>query len=351
LEGLPDEFLDKPFDESYCDTHVIPSVKEHTADNQVVQQELGGLLDDLDDLLDDFLDDDELIKPSPAPSTGQEDPIMTVNPPAKEHTIDDQVLSFGKHAYTPPSGETMLCSVPECDDDFRGWRVKPKGTVSSEKQHLVDGWNVAYDGVPCWSTSDEVQVVPHENTIVEFDGHLSAHESIACHTAPRGKVGLTPSKWQVVEAIWKKHCDHTATVDDIPESNQANQKVHFHALKETRLFEVSKDERNGKKRAWLLISGGVDRNTDKMHDHWRHSGRNSIHWFHESKRVEMCLEVDAWMVDQQARMAQQGFHKAAMAELMDSTKHSQWDLPFGGSSKAAGGWKSTVNSMVVWFVS
>jgi len=35
-------------------------------------------------------------------------------------------------------------------------------------------------------------VVPHKNTIVEFDDHLSAHESIACHTAPRGKVGLSP---------------------------------------------------------------------------------------------------------------------------------------------------------------
>jgi len=89
-------------------------------------------------------------------------------------------------------------------------------------------------------------------------------------------------------------------VDDIQESNQANQKVHFHALKETHLFEASKDERDGKKLTWLLISSGVERNTDEMHDHWRHSGRNSISWFHDSKRVEMRLEVDAWMVDQQA---------------------------------------------------
>jgi len=164
LEGLPDEFLDELIDESYCDTHATPSVKENTADNQVVQQELDGLLDDMDDLLDDFLDDDKLIKPSPAPSTEQEDPILTVTPPVKEHTVDDQVLFIGKHAYTPPSGETMLCSAPECDDDFRGGRVKPKRTVSAEKQHLVDGWNLACDGVPCWSTSDEAQVVPHENT-------------------------------------------------------------------------------------------------------------------------------------------------------------------------------------------
>jgi len=140
-------------------------------------------------------------------------------------------------------------------------------------------------------------------------------------------------------------------VDDLQESNQANQKVHFHALKVTCLFEVSKDKWDDKKLTWLLISSGVERNTDKMHDHWRCSGRNSICWFHDSKRVEMRLEVDAWMVDQQARMARQGFHKAAMAELMDNTKHSKWDLPFGGSSKAAGEWKSTVNSIVVWLVS
>jgi len=94
------------------------------------------------------------------PLNKRTDPIPTVNPPAKEHTVDDQVLSFGKQAYAPPSGETMLCSAPDCDDDFRGQRVKPKGTVSAEKQHLVDGWNVACDGVPCWSTSDEVQRGP-----------------------------------------------------------------------------------------------------------------------------------------------------------------------------------------------
>ena len=43
--------------------------------------------------------------------------------------------------------------------------------------------------------------------------------------------------------------------------------------------------------------------------------------------------------------------QGSMAELMDSTKHSEWDLPFGGSSNAAGGWKSTVNSIVEWLVS
>jgi len=49
-------------------------------------------------------------------------------------------------------------------------------------------------------------------------------------------------------------------------------------------------------------------------------------------------------------MVQHGFHKAAMAELVGSTKHGKRDLPFGGGSKVAHVWKSTANGVVVWLV-
>ena len=118
---------------SPLDSRPSPTIHDFTP---LAQQELDGLLDDLDDLLDDFFHDDGAsATPSLAPPTKQENPIPTVNHAVKEHTVDDQVLSFGKHAHTPPSRETMLCSAPDCDADFRGWRVKPKGTVSAEKQH------------------------------------------------------------------------------------------------------------------------------------------------------------------------------------------------------------------------
>jgi len=84
-------------------------------------------------------------------------------------------------------------------------------------------------------------------------------------------------------------------MDDVQESGQANQKVHFRALKKTCLCEVSKDERDDKKLAWLPISSGVVGNTDKMGVHWRCSGRNSLCWFHDSKREreEMHWKADA----------------------------------------------------------